>query len=573
MEIPGIPEYPSMRYVRYTKEQTVTVIQHLAYALESVRIKTLNLLIGTSENYVSSGISLYAVLKSADLNHKLLNYFLGYVLDVMKHQFSELDGKVVQGIIFQPHLNIDSCAKSKAFKTHQHSDNYEKFLAEQEGFNSMLDMTVLASHHVADPSKYPKLGQNNISLVTLVLYKLYERLSTLNELMFNLLDPKVESEAKPDLFIDLLFHQNMAKEFGKFIYLALKPNHHDLLYSEPDSSRWLSLASYIEVIDVGTEQDIDQQYKTLCTAITMMAGMQSSKPVQEYIMNIKIGMIRNTLGNSDNIEKVVHLFTPKLHTEQLIYAPKLITDFKKVRKGEFKLSNLSQNSKKHRCIVPDVKKYAYDENKHTQIRVLTNGHKLWFDKPCPKESVETIDYAIVHTHGGGFATCSSVTHLWHTKYWADQSKMPVFSIDYRLAPEHPFPNGIEDCFDSYLWLITYGFEQLGIRPKKVYVAGDSAGGNTAANICTLSILNNVPKPDMLVMVYPTLLMSNATFVPSFLYSLDDPILSINLIKQFAEAYNGGNFDNKDYFMSPLNLPDEVMSQFPATRIMVSLYFC
>lgn len=53
----------------------------------------------------------------------------------------------------------------------------------------------------------------------------------------------------------------------------------------------------------------------------------------------------------------------------------------------------------------------------------------------------------------------------------------IFSIDYRMAPEYPFPTPISDCFQAYCWIVTQAFEQLGINPETLIVTGDSAGGH------------------------------------------------------------------------------------------------
>ncbi|MFX0104546.1 MAG: alpha/beta hydrolase [Candidatus Hodarchaeota archaeon] len=82
------------------------------------------------------------------------------------------------------------------------------------------------------------------------------------------------------------------------------------------------------------------------------------------------------------------------------------------------------------------------------------------------------DKIILYFHGGGMVLMSPKTHRRLTIELAKMTKMRVLSVDYRLAPEHPFPAGLEDCFEAYNWLLSQGF-----KAENIVIAGDSAGGN------------------------------------------------------------------------------------------------
>jgi monoterpene epsilon-lactone hydrolase len=81
------------------------------------------------------------------------------------------------------------------------------------------------------------------------------------------------------------------------------------------------------------------------------------------------------------------------------------------------------------------------------------------------------DRALLYIHGGGFIFCSLVTHRALVARIARAAGTRAFSIDYRLAPEHPFPAALDDCLAAYRGLLQGGFD-----PKRIVVAGDSAGG-------------------------------------------------------------------------------------------------
>jgi acetyl esterase/lipase len=84
------------------------------------------------------------------------------------------------------------------------------------------------------------------------------------------------------------------------------------------------------------------------------------------------------------------------------------------------------------------------------------------------------DRVLLYLHGGAFVFCSLETHRALVSRLALASGSRALAVDYRLAPEHPFPAALEDCLAAYRWLL-----QSGIAPRRVVVAGDSAGGNLA----------------------------------------------------------------------------------------------
>jgi acetyl esterase len=78
-------------------------------------------------------------------------------------------------------------------------------------------------------------------------------------------------------------------------------------------------------------------------------------------------------------------------------------------------------------------------------------------------------------HGGGMALGDLDSHDGACRHLAENSGVQVLSIDYRLAPEHPFPAAVEDCFTAYQWLVKNA-DSLNADPERLAVGGDSAGG-------------------------------------------------------------------------------------------------
>lgn len=87
--------------------------------------------------------------------------------------------------------------------------------------------------------------------------------------------------------------------------------------------------------------------------------------------------------------------------------------------------------------------------------------------------------ACIFIHGGAFMTCSIETHDFIPWYIAEQTGVRCLSIDYRLIPEHPFPRGLTDCKNVVRW-VSENAQALHIDPNKIYISGDSSGGNFSA---------------------------------------------------------------------------------------------
>lgn len=86
---------------------------------------------------------------------------------------------------------------------------------------------------------------------------------------------------------------------------------------------------------------------------------------------------------------------------------------------------------------------------------------------------------LLYLHGGGFTIGNLETHDSLCRQFALRSGAAVLALDYRLAPEHRFPQAVDDSWDALAWLVRHG-ATLGLDPTRVAVGGDSAGGTLAA---------------------------------------------------------------------------------------------
>ena len=105
------------------------------------------------------------------------------------------------------------------------------------------------------------------------------------------------------------------------------------------------------------------------------------------------------------------------------------------------------------------------------------------------------DTAVYFVHGSGYALCSPRTHRRLTAWLSRLTGLPVFSIDYRLAPRYRFPTAADDVRSGWDWLVG----DIGLAPEKAVIAGDSAGGHLAVD---LLLQPEVAHPAGLVLLSP-----------------------------------------------------------------------
>jgi acetyl esterase len=108
---------------------------------------------------------------------------------------------------------------------------------------------------------------------------------------------------------------------------------------------------------------------------------------------------------------------------------------------------------------------------------------------------------LVYYHGGGFTYGDLDTHDGVCRMLCRHGGAHVLAIDYRLAPEHPFPAAVDDARSSLRWAFAHAAE-LGADPARVGVGGDSAGGNLAAVVSQLAAADGGPAPALQLLIYP-----------------------------------------------------------------------
>lgn len=133
-----------------------------------------------------------------------------------------------------------------------------------------------------------------------------------------------------------------------------------------------------------------------------------------------------------------------------------------------------------------------------EVRSVTGG-------PCPARLYvplgDTRGRLLVYFHGGGWVVGSLDSHDRLCQTLAADGQQRVLSVDYRLAPEHPFPEPVYDAIDTVRWAREHA-DALGADPALISVGGDSAGGNLAAVVCLQLRDAREPQPAFQLLIYP-----------------------------------------------------------------------
>jgi acetyl esterase/lipase len=163
---------------------------------------------------------------------------------------------------------------------------------------------------------------------------------------------------------------------------------------------------------------------------------------------------------------------------------------------------------------------------------------VWLRPPGVAE-----DGALLYLHGGGYAVGSIVSHTPMASKIGAAAGLPVLLIDYRLAPEHPFPAAVEDAGTAFDWLLGQG-----LAPERLAVAGDSAGGGlTLALLLARRDAGAVP-PGAAACLSPwtDLTMGSASMDAN---AATDPMLDRSRLQQYADWYVG-DVDPRQPLASP-----------------------
>lgn len=196
--------------------------------------------------------------------------------------------------------------------------------------------------------------------------------------------------------------------------------------------------------------------------------------------------------------------------------------------------------------------------------MVRDGHEVPVRIYSPNSAGTTVAPVIIYFHGGAWIAGSLETHDGTCRHLANMSECKLVSVDYRLAPEHKFPVGFDDCCDIMEW-VAGSAGQLGIDPSKIVVAGDSAGGNLAAAVALWARDYDGPKIAFQLLIYPvidstTVSTSRKTFAEG--YFLTQPAMDWSTDQYVREPGDRGMWQ-----VSPIHA--ETLAGLPPAHVITA----
>ena len=235
-----------------------------------------------------------------------------------------------------------------------------------------------------------------------------------------------------------------------------------------------------------------------------------------------------------------------------------------------------------------TKKVNKEDKKYFVSTILLNSYPLKFAKGKEnknlvgtsfikffnnKKETSSPNTLMIYIHGGGFLNTG---FFFHENYLRDICKkigIPILGINYTGAPEHPYPEGINDCYQAYMWILDHCEEELGFKPEKIILSGDSSGGNYALCLNFLLLSMNlfegktIHTPDFLFPLYPCSNASRKNMSLSLASSFEDSRITIKGLRNINESYRGYYPNELDPFINPRDAPEILIKNMPKTRFM------
>lgn len=185
----------------------------------------------------------------------------------------------------------------------------------------------------------------------------------------------------------------------------------------------------------------------------------------------------------------------------------------------------------------------------------------------PRPRLDAVLPVLLYFHGGGWVTGNIDTYSTVCASLAQATGRMIVSVDYRLAPEHRFPNGFNDCRAVYKKLCAEGL--LGTKPEDITLIGDSAGGNLAAAVSLMVRDTGGFVPKKQILLYPALFNDHSPSSPfkSIVENGTDYVLTAKRVSDMMDLYQSSEEDLQNPYFAPLVAAD--FSNQPQTLIITA----
>jgi len=186
--------------------------------------------------------------------------------------------------------------------------------------------------------------------------------------------------------------------------------------------------------------------------------------------------------------------------------------------------------------------------------------------PARSETLKKAPPVLVYFHGGGWVIGDLETHDTLCRQLAVAAGIAVVSVDYRLAPEHPFPAAVDDAITATYWVHNHA-GSLGLDPSRLAVGGDSAGGNLAAVVTITARDRGDLALAFQLLIYPATEMGRDT--PSYKTNGEGYLLTADTMAYFHDHYIKEPEQDLDWRAAPLLAKD--LSHLPPALVVTAGY--
>ena len=225
--------------------------------------------------------------------------------------------------------------------------------------------------------------------------------------------------------------------------------------------------------------------------------------------------------------------------------------------------NLKKNYKRYRKLINFFNPHIEPIYKMLDHKIYTEDREIPVRLFIPEKSISS--KVIIFFHGGGWVTGNIDSYSNVCSHMANSTGHRVVSVDYRLAPEHPFPAGLMDCYKvvSEIFLNPH---ILNCRVEDISIFGDSAGANLASAVSLMAREKGDFIPRKQVLIYPATYYDHTedSPFPSVIENGSDYVMTSNRIQDYMDMYVPNMDDRENPYVAPL-LADDLKNQ-PDTLI-------
>lgn len=228
--------------------------------------------------------------------------------------------------------------------------------------------------------------------------------------------------------------------------------------------------------------------------------------------------------------------------------------------------SLKKHYKKFRKLIGIINPPIEKTYKMLDNKIMVDGREIPVRVFIPKE--KSIHKVLIFFHGGGWVTGNIDSYTNVCSNMANETGYTVVSVDYRLAPEHPYPEGVEDCY--YVTKeIFMNLDYVDCEQCDIVLIGDSAGGNLAAVVSLMARDRGEFLPGKQILIYPATNYDHSQASPykSVVENGKDYFMTSKRIQDYMDLYVPNELDRQSPYVAPIL--ESNLSNQPKTLILTA----